>query len=80
MDTITTAVEAALGFVTHVGAIIAVHDRIPSGHVYARVQERMTLEQFERTLKVLEAIGYIKRDGFMLLWTGPTDLLKNSAA
>ena len=64
--------RAALEIVAAVGS--AIHDlgQVPSGHLYARLMDRLTLAQYESIISTLIRAKMVKRDGnHLLTWCGP---------
>ena len=60
-----------------VGIIVAVAEAIrelgsvPSGHIYARLMGRMSLETYEGIINVLVRKGIVRRESsHLLVWTG----------
>lgn len=45
---------------------------IPSGHMYARLCDKMSLECWERMEKIIVGTGLVEKRGDLLVWVGPT--------
>jgi hypothetical protein len=44
---------------------------VPSGHLYAALMEKMTLETYQRIIGMLKASGMVKESFHVLKWVGP---------
>lgn len=61
----------------HLSAAIAIAEAIrelkevPSGHLYARVTQHMTLDAYNGIISALKTAGLVKEQNFLLTWVGP---------
>ena len=62
---------AAIQITLAVGDAIKALGSIPSGHLYARLMDRMSLETYEKIIGVLKNTGLVKESGNLLTWIGP---------
>jgi hypothetical protein len=45
---------------------------VPSGHLYANLQDRLTLRQFEQAIEALKGAGLVREsNAHLLTWIGP---------
>lgn len=44
---------------------------IPSGHLYARVSQYITLDAYNSIISALKTAGLVKEQNFLLTWVGP---------
>jgi hypothetical protein len=44
---------------------------VPNGHLYARVMQYLTLDQYNQILGTLKSAGLIEEANHVLKWTGP---------
>ncbi len=64
-------VQAALEIVRSVGLAIKELKEVPSGELYARVMEYLTLEDYNQIISILKREGVVKESNNLLTWTGP---------
>lgn len=65
-------VEAALELVRAVAEMIREVGRIPSGELYALLMGKMTLETYEKMIRMMISENLIRQDrSHMLVWIGP---------
>lgn len=65
------AIKAALQGAVGLAHIIQAHGTIPSGHLYARIMEHISLDAYQRLLGVLKKAGLVKESSSHLLtWVG----------
>jgi hypothetical protein len=65
-------VKAALGILTAVADAIRELGEVPSGHLYASLMSKLTLEQYEQVIGVLKSTGLIaESNAHLLTWLGP---------
>jgi hypothetical protein len=65
-------VEAALELVRAVAEMIREVGRIPSGELYALLMGKMTLDTYEKMIRMMINQGLIREErSHMLVWTGP---------
>ena len=43
---------------------------IPSGHLYARLMDKLSLETYQILIGVLKQAGKVKEENFLLTWIG----------
>lgn len=71
------AIEAFLGVCEAVDEVIAAHgpQGVPSGHLYARVCGKMSLEMYQKVIDTLTGAGLVKHKGHLLISTkgGPSN-------
>jgi hypothetical protein len=71
-NTTNTNVKAALGILTAVADAIRELGEVPSGHLYAKLMSKLTLEQYEQIVGVLKGTGLIaESSAHLLTWVGP---------
>lgn len=71
----TDQIMAAVRLTAAVGQAIRELGTVPSGHLYARLMNRLTLEEYDRLIDVLIRAGVVKRHASHLLeWVGPRDV------
>jgi hypothetical protein len=64
--------KAALGIVTAVAEAIRELGEVPSGHLYANLMNKLTLDQYEQVIGVLKSTGLItESNAHLLTWLGP---------
>jgi hypothetical protein len=65
-------VKAALGIVTAVADAIRELGEVPSGHLYANLMSKLSLEQYEQVIGVLKSTGLItESNAHLLTWVSP---------
>jgi hypothetical protein len=71
-NTAHTDVKAALGILTAVADAIRELGEVPSGHLYANLMSKLTLEQYEQIIGVLKSTGLVSEsNAHLLTWLGP---------
>ncbi len=61
---VTVDVVAAMGrVIQHVGSI-------PSGELYARLMDKINLEQYNYLLGLLLSTGLVEQKNYLLIWKG----------
>ena len=63
-------VKAALGILKAVADAIRELGEIPSGHLYAHLMSKLSLEQYEQVIGVLKQAGLITESNHLLTWVG----------
>lgn len=63
-------VKAAVQVVVAVGEAIKELKSVPSGHLYARLMGRMSLETYNKIIGVLVKTGAVKEENHVLTWVG----------
>ena len=59
-----------------IGTILAVRDcirelhEVPSGHLYARLMDRMSLEVYTQIIEILKKAGVVSESGHLLTYIG----------
>lgn len=64
-------IEAALGVLRAVADAIRELGRVPYGVLYANVMAHIDLANLDAIVGTLERAGVIRREGDVLVWTGP---------
>lgn len=67
MIQIVAAVGEAIRDLTAKGSMRGV----PSGHLYARLMAKLSLEQYNSILAILQRQGLVKNENHFLTWIGP---------
>ena len=62
--------KAALQVILAVGSAIKELGSVPSGHLYARLMGRMSLETYNKILGILKRTGAVKEENHLLTWVG----------
>jgi hypothetical protein len=63
-------VKAAVQVVVAIGETIKELGSIPSGHLYAQLMGRMSLDTYNKIIGVLVKTGAVKEEGYLLTWVG----------
>jgi hypothetical protein len=63
-------VKAALGILRAVADTIRELGEVPSGHLYAHLMSKLSLEQYEQVISVLKQAGLITESNHLLTWVG----------
>jgi uncharacterized protein YutE (UPF0331/DUF86 family) len=64
--------EAAIQALKALAEIIRHAGEVPSGHLYARLMHKITLEDYDRLIATLKRAGLVtETPGHLLRWTGP---------
>ena len=63
-------VKAALGILRAVADAIRELGEVPSGHLYAHLMSKLSLEQYEQVIDVLKQAGLITESNHLLTWVG----------
>ena len=61
-------VKAALGILRAVADAIRELGEVPSGHLYAHLMSKLSLEQYEQVIGVLKQAGLITESNHLLTW------------
>ena len=64
----TAEVKAALGILTAVADAIRELGEVPSGHLYAHLVSKLSLEQYEQIIATLKQAGLITESNHLLTW------------
>jgi hypothetical protein len=77
MQTVTnTEVKAALGIIQAVAEAIRELGEVPSGHLYANLMSKLSLEQYEQLLDVLKGAGLVREsNAHLLTWVGGSPVM-----
>ena len=62
---------AAIAVARAIGEAIRDGGPIPSGHLYAMLQDRISLNAFQTVVSILVEGGLIKSEHHLLTWIGP---------
>ena len=65
-------VKAVLGMALAMGDAIRELGEVPSGHLYARVMDKMSLTDYNCVIGLLKESGAVTETGNLLKWVGPT--------
>lgn len=71
-------VRIALMKVAAVGDAIRELKEVPSGHLYARLIDHMSLEQYQATIATLERARLVKVESHVVKWIGPPVIIENN--
>ncbi len=72
MSQVTQAqVEAIIEAVRVTGRLIAHHGTISEGELYARLMPTVSLENFQKLIRLLVHGGLVSKRGFLLTYIGP---------
>jgi hypothetical protein len=63
-------VKAALAVVAAVTETIRELGEVPSGHLYARLMGRMSLETYNQIIQTIKNTGLVSETGHVLKWVG----------
>lgn len=66
----TAQEKAALAIVLAVGEAIKDLGSVPSGHLYAQLMGRMSLETYNKVIALLVKTGAVKNENHLLTWVG----------
>jgi hypothetical protein len=64
------AAAAALTICKIIADAIKELGSIPSGHLYARIQTHLTLEQYRQAVETLKGSGLVEEKNDVLIWKG----------
>jgi hypothetical protein len=65
-------VKAAFGILMAVADAIRELGEVPSGHLYANLMSKLTLEQYEQVIGLLKSTGLVSEsNAHLLTWLGP---------
>jgi len=65
-------VVAAFRILQAIAEAIRELGEVPSGHLYANLQDRLTLRQFEQAIEALKGAGLVREsNAHLLTWIGP---------
>lgn len=71
MSTLTKAqIHAALSVLRALADIIRELKQVPNGHLYARVMEHLTLQEYTAFIEKLKSSKLIKEENHVLIWIG----------
>lgn len=62
--------KAALSVVMAIGETIKDLGHVPSGHLYAQVMGRLSLDQYNKVIDLLKKVGAVKEENHVLTWIG----------
>jgi hypothetical protein len=63
-------IKAALALTLAVGETIRELGEVPSGHLYANLMGRLTLEDYQGVIRALKRTGLVTEDHHVLRWVG----------
>ncbi len=61
---------AALGVVAALGDTVKSLGSVPSGHLYARVMDTMSLQMYQAAIALLVRAKLVKEENHLLTWIG----------
>lgn len=64
--------KAAVAMTAAVAETIKTLGSVPSGHLYAQLMDRMSLETFESLIGILKRAKLVEENNHLLTWVGPT--------
>jgi hypothetical protein len=62
---------AALKIAVAVAEAIRELGEVPSGHLYARLMDQMSLDTYNAIIGALKGAGLVKEQNYLLSWSGP---------
>ena len=68
----TTKEQATLNVMIAVAEAIRDLGKVPSGHLYARLMNYMSLSSYQSIIAALKRAGLVEEKNFLLRWVGPT--------
>ena len=60
--------KAAVGILNAVADVIRELGEVPSGHLYAHLMSKLSLEQYEQVIATLKQAGLITESNHLLTW------------
>ena len=66
----TAQEKAAVAIVVAIGETIKDLGSVPSGHLYAQLMGRMSLETYNKVIGLLVKTGAVKEENHLLTWIG----------
>lgn len=60
-----------LAYIEAIATAVKSLGEVPSGHLYARCMEYMTIQQYESVIFCLTSTKLISAEGHLLKWVGP---------
>ena len=66
----TAQEKAAVAVVVAIGETIKDLGSVPSGHLYAQLMGRMSLETYNKVIALLVKTGAVKEENHLLTWVG----------
>ena len=70
IGTSAAEVKAALGILTAVADAIRELGEVPSGHLYAHLMTKLSLDPYEQVIATLKQAGLITESNHLLSWVG----------
>lgn len=64
--------KAALAMTQAVAETIKTLGEVPSGHLYARLMDKMSLETYNSLIGLLKRAKLVEEENNLLKWIGPT--------
>jgi hypothetical protein len=62
---------SAFKVVAAIGETIRDLGEVPSGHLYAQLMSRMSLDTYNKIIGILKQTKLVKESGHLLTWIGP---------
>ena len=69
--TMTSQEAAAVLAVQAIAEVIRSLGAVPSGHLYARLMDKLTLEQYTALIDLLKRMGLVTEKNHLLRWVEP---------
>ena len=69
--------DAVMGIVLAVADVIRALGSVPSGHLYARLMGKISLDDYNAVIGALKTAGVVKEENFLLTWVGPIKVSNN---
>ena len=66
-------VTAGIRMAAAVGEAIRDLGSVPSGHLYARLMGRMSLETYNKLITILKQANLVEENNHLLTWVGPKE-------
>lgn len=63
--------KAGVALVAAVAEAIRELKSVPSGHLYTRLQGRVTLDGYNKMISILKNAKLVEEKNFVLTWVGP---------
>lgn len=71
MDLTKEQVASAIAVVQTIAEAVRVAGKIPSGHLYAMIMDKVSIQAFESAVALLKRAGLVGESNHELSWTGP---------
>lgn len=64
----TQAQKAAIAIVMAMAEAIEQLGEVPSGHLYARLMDKMSIGEYNRIIDILKELGWVSESNHLLKW------------